>query len=270
MAERKSMSKKLRFEVFKRDSFTCQYCGRSAPDVILHVDHIHPVSEGGTNDTINLITSCFDCNSGKSNRELSDDAVIKKRKAQLDELQSRREQIVMMVEWNKELASLDELSTKAAVEYWNEMIAPSFSLNDNGIAGIKELVSKYGIKEVLECMRICQRQYLYDQSGKITLETIAHAFNYIAKVAKVRRTSKDNPYIGDLYYIRGILRNRFYDVDYDAMKLLKKAYSVGASIDTLKQIAIEENSYSDWLDQMAAIVAVYTVLNEEATNAKIP
>ena len=30
--EREPISKKLRFEVFKRDSFTCQYCGSKAPD----------------------------------------------------------------------------------------------------------------------------------------------------------------------------------------------------------------------------------------------
>lgn len=35
MSKRKSISKKLRFEVFKRDGFTCQYCGRMAPDVVL-------------------------------------------------------------------------------------------------------------------------------------------------------------------------------------------------------------------------------------------
>lgn len=62
---RKGLSKKIRFEVFKRDQFTCQYCGKKAPDVILHVDHIQPVSKGGTNDLLNLITSCQDCNLGK-------------------------------------------------------------------------------------------------------------------------------------------------------------------------------------------------------------
>jgi 5-methylcytosine-specific restriction endonuclease McrA len=60
MAKRKSMSKKLRFEVFKRDSFACQYCGNKAPDVVLEVDHINPVSKGGDNSILNLITSCFD------------------------------------------------------------------------------------------------------------------------------------------------------------------------------------------------------------------
>ena len=33
MAERKQVSKKIRFEFFKRDNFTCQYCGRKAPQV---------------------------------------------------------------------------------------------------------------------------------------------------------------------------------------------------------------------------------------------
>lgn len=63
--ERIAISKKVRFEVFKRDGFKCQYCGRSAPDVILHVDHINPVSNGGNNDIMNLVTSCSECNLGK-------------------------------------------------------------------------------------------------------------------------------------------------------------------------------------------------------------
>lgn len=65
MAERKALSQKVRFEVFNRDSFTCQYCGAKAPDVILQVDHITPVAAGGTNDVLNLVTSCQACNSGK-------------------------------------------------------------------------------------------------------------------------------------------------------------------------------------------------------------
>jgi 5-methylcytosine-specific restriction endonuclease McrA len=37
-----AISKKLRFEVFKRDNFTCQYCGRETPEVILEADHVIP------------------------------------------------------------------------------------------------------------------------------------------------------------------------------------------------------------------------------------
>ena len=63
---------KLRFKILERDNFTCQYCGRKAPDVILEVDHIRPVCLGGDNRESNLITSCSDCNQAKgTNRVLS-------------------------------------------------------------------------------------------------------------------------------------------------------------------------------------------------------
>lgn len=55
-----------RFAILKRDNFACRYCGAKAPDVKLHVDHVHPRSLGGTNDPSNLVTACEDCNMGKS------------------------------------------------------------------------------------------------------------------------------------------------------------------------------------------------------------
>jgi len=58
----------LRFSVLKRDNFTCQYCGQSAPDVRLEVDHVIPVAEGGQDIEQNLTTSCYACNRGKRDR----------------------------------------------------------------------------------------------------------------------------------------------------------------------------------------------------------
>lgn len=72
--DRKPISNKLRFEILKRDSFTCQYCGRKAPDVELEIDHIVPVARGGCNDIDNLITACHECNMGKRDRCLEDPA----------------------------------------------------------------------------------------------------------------------------------------------------------------------------------------------------
>lgn len=61
-----SVSKRLRYEVFRRDDFTCRYCGAKAPDVQLRPDHVVPVALGGTDDPSNLVTSCDACNSGKT------------------------------------------------------------------------------------------------------------------------------------------------------------------------------------------------------------
>lgn len=63
--KRTNIPKRLRFEVLQRDGFRCQYCGAPASKIELHVDHIHPVAAGGTNDPLNLITACIDCNAGK-------------------------------------------------------------------------------------------------------------------------------------------------------------------------------------------------------------
>jgi hypothetical protein len=68
--KRQQVKKSVRFAVFDRDSFTCQYCGRRPPEVTLVVDHAHPVVEGGDNDPVNLVTSCVDCNAGKGRRLL--------------------------------------------------------------------------------------------------------------------------------------------------------------------------------------------------------
>ncbi len=58
---------KLRWDVFKRDNFTCQYCGRNVKDdkIKLEADHIIPRSKKGKTIMNNLITSCFECNQGK-------------------------------------------------------------------------------------------------------------------------------------------------------------------------------------------------------------
>jgi len=66
VTKRKGLSKRLRFAVFKRDLFTCQYCGATPPSVVLEVDHIEPVALGGTDEETNLVTACWDCNRGKA------------------------------------------------------------------------------------------------------------------------------------------------------------------------------------------------------------
>lgn len=69
---RKPLSVRTRFEVFKRDDFTCRYCFRRTPAVVLEIDHVVPVADGGSNDPMNLVTACWECNAGKSATPLSE------------------------------------------------------------------------------------------------------------------------------------------------------------------------------------------------------
>lgn len=157
MAKRKSISKSTRFEVFKRDGFKCQYCGRSAPEIMLEIDHIVPVSKGGGNDLLNLITSCKDCNRGKSNRELSDTAIIDKQKAQLDEMNAIREQTEMMIAWKQELLTIENTQIDAIEACMTELA--NRSLTETGRMKIRTLIKRFGFSEVYEATEISYGKY---------------------------------------------------------------------------------------------------------------
>ena len=69
---RDTVTPSLRFTILKRDGFRCQYCGVTGRDSLLEIDHILPVSAGGTDVESNLRTACLRCNQGKGDDTLSD------------------------------------------------------------------------------------------------------------------------------------------------------------------------------------------------------
>lgn len=159
MTKRENIGKKLRFEVFKRDKFTCQYCGEKAPEVVLNVDHINPVSKGGTNEILNLITTCFSCNSGKSDKILSDSSIVEKQRKQLELLEERREQIELMLEWKKSLSNFDNDVADMISDYINSKIHP-LSLNENGKQSVSKWLKKFDTEKILNAIDISAKQYL--------------------------------------------------------------------------------------------------------------
>lgn len=61
-----AVSRRLRFEILRRDDHTCKYCGGKPPEVALTVDHVLPESLGGTDEAHNLVAACVECNQGKA------------------------------------------------------------------------------------------------------------------------------------------------------------------------------------------------------------
>jgi hypothetical protein len=250
--KRKSISKTLRFEVFKRDSFQCQYCGEKAPDVLLEIDHIDPVSKGGTNDFLNLITSCKDCNRGKRDRKLTDNTVMEKRRQQLAELQERQEQIEMMMDWQKGLLKIDSTIINNLAEYWSELLYNHSSLTGLGIQSLKKLNKRFAIPAIMEAMKEAIETYVEYEEGAPTSESIEKAWIYTGKMCTVNKEAKDNPDIKQLYYIRGILRNRLsYVKDYVAIDALKKGLANGYSVQELKDYSLSAKSWTSWKEGMA-------------------
>lgn len=181
MANRTTLSKKKRFEVFKRDRFTCQYCGRKAPDVILEVDHIKPVAEGGKNEILNLITSCRDCNRGKGKTLLSVNEEVVKQQDRLQELAEKREQMEMLIEWRNELADFENAQVEKLSEYIEKI--SGWGCSDYGRTKLKNLIHRFSFPEVMDAIDISYSRY-YIKGNEDAWDV---AFNKIGGVCYNRR-----------------------------------------------------------------------------------
>lgn len=249
MGKRKTLGKKIRFEVFKRDSFKCQYCGATAPDVILEVDHIDPVSKDGADEMVNYITACRACNAGKSDRTLDDKTTLAKQKAQLDELNERREQLEMMLQWRQGLKEIKETELDSLLEAWEEA-APGWHLNDTGQKSAMQYLRKYGLMKCLDAVEGVRVAYikLGPDGEKATQESVSLAWSKLGGFLRLNDMPEEQR---RLYYVKGILRKRLSYVPYDVIKELTAAISRGVPLEDMEMEARHATSwtrFANWLD----------------------
>lgn len=160
---RKSLSKKTRFDVFKRDRFTCQYCGAHPPGVLLHVDHIVAIAAGGTNAIDNLATSCEPCNLGKGARSLS--VVPQTLAAKAKDIAEREAQLLGYQD------VLEAKRQRIEDELWRvaEVIDPGSSssgMSRDWTASIRRFNEQLGVHAVLEAADVARGRFPY--GGKKT------------------------------------------------------------------------------------------------------
>jgi DNA-directed RNA polymerase subunit RPC12/RpoP len=145
---RKAISKKTRFDVFKRDRFTCQYCGATPPGVLLHLDHIHPVAEGGGNTLDNLLTACEPCNLGKGARLLSEvPAALKDKAAELMEREAQIRGYNEVLQYQADRIA-DEMWFVAGALQGSEDQAKNFDRKN--LQSIKMFLGKLAFQQVLD------------------------------------------------------------------------------------------------------------------------
>lgn len=251
-AKRQAVSKRTRFEVFKRDGFKCQYCGGAAPEVLLHVDHIQPVAKGGGRDLLNLITACVDCNAGKSDVLIGDDAAVTKQRLQLDALNERREQLAMVLKWRDAMKTLDQQGVDAFSAAWKDAV-PGWSLSEKGLKDARALLRKFGLAQCLAAIGVASETYVEIEDGKATPEAVGLAFSKLGGICRMAAMPEAER---RLYYIKGIVRNRCerYMRERDCLQLLKEAHDLGVDLDYLTVIAKDANYWSQWERWMGEII----------------
>lgn len=262
MAKRQALSKKIRFEVFKKDKFTCQYCGKMAPDVILEVDHIIPVSKGGTNDLLNLITSCKECNIGKRDRLLSDDIVLQKQKEQLKELAERREQLQMLVEYREELKGLNQETIDfVAKEINSSVLGGKESLNDSGKECVKKWLSRFDVSLILDVIEIAKNNYIkYDKQCNVTDESFNKFLDIIPRIAfnKKNLTPENEVLHRKASYLTAVVKNRWPGLNDDdkskVWRTIKTALKNGADYDEIYGVVSTETSFYYLINNVQSLV----------------
>jgi hypothetical protein len=152
MEARKTISKKVRFEIFKRDGFRCAYCGQAPPTVILEVDHIEPKAKGGKDEINNYITACFDCNRGK--RDIPLDKIPSSLSENIEVLKEKEEQIEEYRKFIKSIEKRENKDVKEIEKAFQECFE-NRSFTDVFINGtIKRFIKELPLHEIIESMRI--------------------------------------------------------------------------------------------------------------------
>jgi len=241
--KRQAISKKLRFEVFKKNSFKCIYCGRSAPDVLLEVDHIIPVSKGGKNDLFNLVTSCFDCNRGKGKKKLSNNDEFNKQREELEVKNERLNQLNDLIRWRDEISNFEEKEINFFDDEFSRIFDRRLSVVGRNYA--KKIIKKHTLAKCIDILN----ELLNVDISKIDI------FKHIDKCLTIKNSQIEKPYLKDLFYIRKIILNKFDVEGYDKFELtnaLEKNILMGVPIDILKKEAITSDSlwqYMQWLNE---------------------
>lgn len=159
--KRKSMSVKTRFDVFKRDGFVCQYCGGHPPRVVLHVDHIVPVCEGGDNDPANLVTSCDKCNLGKGPRSLT--AIpesLEKKAAAIAEREAQLRGYHEVIEQSRQRREADAWRV---AEIFIDSFGKDDSIRKDWLQSIRMFVEKLGLYECIDAMESATSKHTYNE-----------------------------------------------------------------------------------------------------------
>jgi len=290
---RGTLGKKVRFSVFKRDSFACRYCGATAPNVQLHVDHVIPVADGGSDDFDNLVTACAACNFGKGARNLADDerialkdrgavagggdshdareaidpvaldddptigaANFANRHEQAQAIEERRAQLEMVIAWREEIVGLQD----EAVDALDRRIVARTGLpmSEECRQRMRRWVRQYGLPAIYEALEDALDQMLEWRDGVVLLASWERAFAAIPQVVELRQAARDKPYFREFIYICDLLRRRLPHVnELRCLRLMEDGVGAGASIEAMKAFARTVKSWTAFRRGLEEFISDY-------------
>jgi len=191
---RHGISKGLRYAILERDRYTCQYCGRMAPEVKLTIDHVVPISAGGDNEHTNLVAACVDCNFGKgaklSLREVSNVEL----EAQLLAVQERCRLLRATAKAEKAMRKLHDEKGWEMARHWIAAFrrkpgpGENWTIDSRFLASLGNVLEWLPSAEVLRLIDLCANKWA---TAKISTEK--DAIKYFCGCIRNIRAEKDDP-----------------------------------------------------------------------------
>jgi len=188
-------SKRLRFEILKRDGFRCRYCGASAASAVLHVDHVVAESAGGEDVPENLVTACAACNGGKSNVGLDESRLST---TTVEDIQQNTQDIKAYLDACRAQKQARDGLHALATEYYWENIGPLVGdrISPSLDGALLKIMEEDGLPMLIQGMEATYR--------KVSAQRMSatDAARYFFGVMKRLRAAKQGPQRGP-YLIKG-------------------------------------------------------------------
>jgi hypothetical protein len=163
----------------------------------------------------------------------------------LAELNERREQLEMMVQWREGLHSITDHAVSKLEDLFQQLTGRMFS--DYGRKKVKGWLRRYEFAELYEAMEDAAHTYWKDpEAEEDQSEQASKVFNYTPGIIAARKRNAHKPWMKDLYYARAIIRNRHYCNEQKAIELLEEAYDAGIHVEELKEHAKQSRSWTAW------------------------
>jgi hypothetical protein len=256
---RKGIPERLRFEVFKRDAFTCVYCGRRPPQVVLHCDHRTPQALDGPTTILNLVTACDDCNLGKGAIPLDTQQMLDRHMDDAAKLQEKRRQLKWIEEWYRELAQNDELMRSTIADHYQRHVL-GWRLNPDFLNKLARLAQRNNALDcVLDAIKDLAAEHGRTEDGAFTEESARRIGEKLERISRFKISLRQLPnvsqHIDEARYIFGILR-RVSTKHLDSKEVfatLDRALARGMRIADLRTLAKQSRSYRDFEESVLPV-----------------
>ena len=237
--------KRVKYEVFEKDSFKCQSCGMGTPNVTLQLIRIQDTQHNDEwLDIAFLSTSCKICEKKKSGVDEKNPNNF----MSVDELEERLQQLKMLINWRKGMLNIRKQQLNNLIAYWENKIT-DFQTNNDQKKYLAAYISKYSSDEIRSAMDMAVDKFIqFCDDGTLDKNSILIAFSKIPEICQTK-TEIVNAHESDgLQRIHNQLEhsiNGFFDSN-RATQWLNYARSWEVQIDDLFKMASSVKSWTEF------------------------